>query len=1681
MDQSYWFPRRFIWVSSSVVTMRLRTPPTSTICHTSCILISEVTIARRAAGTAGGEVGEDERVMTVHKLSAGDGYAYYTSEVASADELRAGNRELGDYYTVEGMPPGQWVGHSEQLLGVSGEVTEAHMKALFGEGLHPETARIIADGGTTEDVKLGQKYHQYGAANTEMTRRIDEEVARFRRTSGLAWSGPENADKVLPKEAMHDIRSRVGGELFRESHGRNARSNEELARYVTAQTTPPKQTVAGYDLVFSPAKSVSLLWALGGDEARKAVETAHNEAIQETITFLEENALYTRRGKNGVRQIDVKEGLVATQFRHYDSRSGDAQLHDHVVIANKVQGVDGKWSSIDGRTLYKMNVAASETYNAKVIEKVCVSLGVSTVARSTGGAEPVYEVAGIDLDSIHRASSRRTNIAGAINRLEAGFTDKHGYAPSDKQKIALAQQATLETRPEKKSARRLSDLVEEWRHDYSTGLDGGMGMPVGPALLEHVRAAGPRTPDGTQAIPGVADLNVHEHARQIVHELSTKRASWGRNHVIAQTRRHLKEAFPGQVIADATVDKVTRAVTGTHSLQVTPEAITPRLREFLRADGSSQFQQADSALFTSHQVLNAEHRVLAAGQKTVIPAVSMERFDAVVARHTEALARSGGPALSTGQVDLARAFATDEKLLTIGIGPAGTGKTTSLSLAAAAVGESGGRVIGLAPTAAAAAVMSRDLGTEATTIDAFLATHRNQQQNQQTQQSNGADIRSSFSNPAFMSVSNLRAGDVIVVDEAGMVTTPKLAHVVAVAARNGAVVRAIGDDRQLGAIGSGGALRLLNNEVGAARLEEVHRFRTQGESEASLALREPPAVGADTPFHWYLENKRVTAGTTEAMTQDALAAWMADTQAGKTSLLIATDNQAVTDLNARAQAARIAIGDLTDGVDPITETTPSVVLRDGLRAYAGDTVVTRKNDRTLQVNQGKDFVKNNDVWTVEKVTTDPATDTAAGSDGQRVALRHTGHRGRITVDAGYLHDHGQLGYAATVHRAQGATVDTAHAVVDERTDRAGAYVAATRGRETNRLYVALGDDNDQAVTCDSVLSTITANYDRTLSAHEAVRLEAVRTGDVATLAGVYNEVEKAAWDAKTRSIAASVMGQRTAAQFTSHEAWGAVATHLRAAEAQGLDPAVLLAQAAGVSPYSNGNGNARNTADTGHLRGFDGSQDPTAVLAYRLEQRIDAAHSLLANADQRPLGAVSDEHLQRLAQQVTKHAAGNELPRRSPGEAPMETGLDTGWAARPFALMRTDKLTDARAGALQQVRSIDPTQPIDASTRHVQNNAQWTVQAMTVELKRRQDLSPTQAAIERTARGEDPRTTHQVTIDDAIRYEQQFRAVALPQARDTSNGSNGGIKLAAVAMVSDDLAPSVLLRDELVPASYRAELDRLRAHLGQKVMVRGAELAEEKPAWTNALGPVPGKDAKAAEWHRIAAETEAYRNRYNIGGHETALIPKQYRDDPTAQRLIERATALHKHSELTTVPARTTTQIRQGADEAAITDRMTTEQGAARRVIDRMRAERAAASDPLPAPQQREARIVDAARVEPMVQQTDDVSAAVARAITRHRAETEAAAGTATPAVAKADGDPARTAHDQNTKEPDVNESKDAARSTNRSSWWGKKTEEAVQRKKAAPEKPSAKSAQEAASAARKAAEAADRGRGRSL
>ncbi len=132
----------------------------------------------------------------------------------------------------------------------------------------------------------------------------------------------------------------------------------EIAATIAKHSRPGTQTVAGYDLTFSPVKSVSTLWAIADPRLAAQIERAHQAAVQDALHFIERHGLFSWQGRNGVRQVNVT-GLVATAFTHRDSRAGDPDLHTHVAVANKVQTNDGRWLSIDGRVLFKATGAAS--------------------------------------------------------------------------------------------------------------------------------------------------------------------------------------------------------------------------------------------------------------------------------------------------------------------------------------------------------------------------------------------------------------------------------------------------------------------------------------------------------------------------------------------------------------------------------------------------------------------------------------------------------------------------------------------------------------------------------------------------------------------------------------------------------------------------------------------------------------------------------------------------------------------------------------------------------------------------------------------------------------------------------------------------------------------------------------------------------------------------------------------------------------------------------------------------------------------------------------------------------------------------------------------------------------------------------------------------------------------------
>lgn len=936
--------------------------------------------------------------MTVHVLHAGDGYSYLTRQVASADVAREPGQSLSDYYMQHGNPPGVWHGSGLEALGVSGTVTEAQMRALFGEGLHPDAERIIvaaiASGKSEKEahalVKLGRRYPQFQPVEEELRPALSAAYATFRADHGR---DPEvGVERDL-------IRYNVARDLLTARGG--TPSDTDVARFLARQGAQQKHPVAGYDLVFTPAKSVSTLWGLADPATRAQIAEAHRAAWTEALAWVEKEAALTRVGAGGVAQIETK-GLITAAFDHLDSRAGDPNLHTHVAVSNKVLGVDGKWRSLDGRVLHSLAVAASERYNANIESELRTRLGVQFQEEARrAGRQGVREIVGIDAGVRRAFSQRRAAIEDAYGELLAMYRSRHGLEAPRPVQHKLAQQATLDTRTAKKTPVGLDVRLGEWRQTAARVL--------GSEHAVDAMIAGALTPAPRQDV-AAADVDVDALVEQALTGLAAKRATWGRFHIEAEALRVAREHVgAGESVTDL-ADQIAEGVRAV-SLALTPPELNEAPKVMQRSDGTSIYTVHGSEKYTSLPVLEAEDTLVDAartGGGLVVDDATFERAVAEVAEST-------GRTLNTGQLGLARRFAAGGHVVEAGIGPAGTGKTTAMAAFARAVDLAGGRVVALAPSAAAAAVLGGELAVAGDTLHKLLHAHD-----------------TAAADPGATLPEALRLDDrtVLLVDEAGMAGTPDLAAVVALARRYGAAVRLLGDPRQLSAVGAGGALRLIDEQVGAAHLDVVHRFTTHGEAEASLLIRDGQTTGLD----FYVARGRTTGGSVEAMREQLYAAWATDLAAGKDTVMVAATTDDVSELGARARLDRVTAGDVEAG---------GVQLHDGTHAGRGDVVVTRRNDRRLKVGP-TDFVRNGDRWLV----------TERSTTGE-LHVRNLATKARTVLPVEYVVEHVELGYAATIHRVQGMTVDTSHTLVTDTTTREQLYTAVTRGRDSNRVYVVV--------------------------------------------------------------------------------------------------------------------------------------------------------------------------------------------------------------------------------------------------------------------------------------------------------------------------------------------------------------------------------------------------------------------------------------------------------------------------------------------------------------------------------------------------------------------------------------------------------------------------------------------------
>ncbi|MDO5082534.1 MAG: MobF family relaxase [Arachnia propionica] len=1362
-------------------------------------------------------------MMTISRLSAGDGYEYYTSCTARGDH-RSKDQELGDYYLESGTPAGVWMGRGAARLGIEGEVTEAQMKALFGEGLHPEADRLIAEQIATgvpakkaiEAVRLGRKFGGYQVPDTALKRAIDDAVMAEERRLG----------RELDADERLRVRMKTAGIAYREAHGRSG-NRVEVAKWMSQELAAKQNTVAGFDLTFSAPKSLSVAWGIASPEQAEQLEQAHEAAIERTISWLEDEVIRARTGAQGIA-FHATEGLLATRFRHWESREGDPQLHDHVVIANRVQITDAqgriKWLTIDSRSLYKATVTASSVYNEALASEL-KQLGVELRERTTpSGDYRGMELAAISDELIEKCSGRRAAITARTEQLVAEFVAERGHEPDRKTRLALAQQATLETRVPKSQAITRDELRTQWRDHLGadaeriqTQIDAQLNAGADPALV-------------TSESPG-AGVVVEQVAADIVAELSARQSVWNRNHVA--TRVNMWAAAQPTLVSDELRLEVLDVALNQASISISPDVKTPALPELLNPDGSSIYSPPAARLYTSAQVLKAEDLLVDAAHDIHLPAVTPGVFDAVLAEQELQL--------DPGQIALARQVALNDQVLTVGIGPAGAGKTTAMRVAVEAVTRSGAQVHGVTVSAAAADQLQQATGMPSTTIAKWLHDHAQGRH-------------------------QIRPGDVIVVDEAGMASATDLAAITRAARDAGAFVRLVGDDRQLQAIGAGGALKMLTGEADVVRLEQLHRFTDEQEAAASLRLRDQGDV------EWHISQGRVHGGTAQAMHQAMVQAWNHDLQQGAQTLMMATTNHAVDALNLLAQQQRIDDGHVN--------TATTITLADGAEAGVGDWILTRRNDRRLTTGTGHSFVKNGDRWTIEQIHADGSIEVIDDHDRT------------CTLPADYVRQWSTLGYATTVHRAQGRTVDSSHLLLDTTSvGHDAVYVGLTRGRNNNQVW-AITD----GTTAPDMLRHAAATDTQASSARELIAQAQAEAEHPATLVRILADVQRRA-DAHRYNQVMRLEHPAVWVQIEQSPQLHRLHAALHDAETQGFSPSRILQECATNLP--------------------DGVTEPAGLIAWRIRR-----HLTLATEHAAKQGEITRRfsHLTDLELAAQLHSASiDKTDALSALKATKKTAWETdpvpattkkgeqvpSWQHRPCGHLDdaelATRLRQARGRAEAASRAIteirrhirqllrDPDAP--ASEQLLKN-----LDAR-LERLRNDRYEATRAA---TQLREETTTRHRLDGPSWHRETVQREAATMPERPGNLAGDVGRAELGFTAVqelkrqlwiesqrrrldphpvqVERFGAPAWAISghgtdDPAMPSSWAAALSEMRHQVADAITTRGQALALDPPDWAATyLGPVPSPDdAARARWEQVAGQIETWRGLTDHTDPVTAL------------------------------------------------------------------------------------------------------------------------------------------------------------------------------------------------------------------
>ena len=764
------------------------------------------------------------------------------------------------------------------------------------------------------------------------------------------------------------------------------------------------QAVRFVEVVVNGPKTWSLAAALHPDIA-EAYDAAQDRAAVQILGWLAEHST-TRVGPRG-RQVQVPvQELEAVTVRHYTSRAGDPHRHLHLQVNARVFA-EGTWRGLH-------TVGARDSLDA-----------INGIGHAAVLTDPDFRAAlashgfRVDAESGEIAqlasftgpfSARAAQIGRNMDRYEAEWrAGNPGAEPGPKLRQSWDARAWAQARPDKVIPKDGADLTRAWVQElYGLGYREPQMRSTASTIVAN---PGPR----------VGRLDRTRAVETVLSRLGARRSAWNAADVRGEVEQLIARTglvATAAVRVELAEDLTARTLVACVPLVVDRDGSALRVPEHLRALTSREVLAVEGEL-TTRLIARAAATPASPAQHMAGGIEAAKELDAAQQAVVAALAGTGP--------------------LTLVEGAAGAGKTTTLAATRECLERQGHRLVVVTPTLRAARVAADETGTMAYSAAWLAYQHGYRWDTHGTWtrlRAGQSDPRTGATYRGPQPGAVLRPGDLLLVDEAGMLDQDTARALLVIADEHHTRLALVGDRHQLPAVGRGGVLDLAArwaNPESCLALETVHRFADPDYAELSLAMRTGRHPGG--VFDTLLARGQIRLYPSESERTRALAQIGAQPRAEASVepvLVIAETREQVGALNASIRDQLVATGRLDD--------TRGVTTAAGERIGVGDRVATRRNDRTLDV-------ANRDTWTVTGLEPD-------------AALALDGGLGERHLPASYVQDHLELAYATTVYGAQGHTVAAAHLLVGEHTGAAAAYVGMTRGRQTNIAHLVAGSVQD---------------------------------------------------------------------------------------------------------------------------------------------------------------------------------------------------------------------------------------------------------------------------------------------------------------------------------------------------------------------------------------------------------------------------------------------------------------------------------------------------------------------------------------------------------------------------------------------------------------------------------------------